>query len=143
MTRFALDPVHGLLRLQDELDRLFGQRQSGFGPSGGHVFPPINVFTDDSGYVVRAEVPGIKADQLSVNVESRQLVIAGERSAPAATPASYHRRERRFGGFSRTIQLPPEADTEHTEADVRHGVLTVRIPKLATAKARQIAVKTV
>lgn len=143
MTRFAFDPVERLLELQEELDRFFGKPLFDFSLSGANVFPAINVFTDDDGYVVRAEVPGIKADQLQVQIEAGRLSISGERPAPsdANGEASLHRRERRFGRFSRTIQLPADADPDQATAECRHGVLTVRVPKHAAAKPRSIAVQ--
>jgi len=141
MAFVSFDPVEGLLRLQDELDRFFGKPQFDLGLSGASVFPLVNVFTDADGLVVRAEVPGIKSDQLQVQVEPGRLTIAGEREQAAAKDASYHRRERRHGRFSRTVQLPRDLDPERAAADCRNGVLTVRIPKHAAAKPRQIEVR--
>lgn len=141
MTRFAFDPVERLLQLQGELDRFFGKPQFNLGLSGANVYPPINVFTDADGFVVRAEVPGIKPDQIAIQVENGQLTITGERPAPAGDQVSVHRRERPFGRFARTIQLPPDIDAEHASAECRNGILTVRIAKQAAAKPRSIAVQ--
>lgn len=140
MAGFAFDPVEGLMRLQEELERAFGKPLHGMGLSGGNVFPAVNVFTDADGYVVRAEVPGVKPEQLAVQVEAGQLTLSGERQPPPGD-GSYHRRERRFGRFARALQLPSDADPEQIDAEVRHGVLTVRIRKLAAARPRQVAVK--
>src|SRR5437868_4453550 len=107
MPRFPFD---SLSQLQSELDRFFGKPLVNFGLSGASVYPLVNVFTDEKGMVVRAEVPGIPADQLSVHVESGQLTISGERPAPTPADGSLHRRERQFGRFSRTLQLPPDVD---------------------------------
>jgi HSP20 family protein len=133
-------PVGGLLRLQEELDRYFGKPPSDFGLTGPNVFPPVNVFTDGEMFVVQAEVPGIKPDQLHVQVENGRLTISGER-VPATADASFHRRERRYGRFSRTIQLPRDLDTEQVRAELRNGLLTIRIPRHAAAKPRTIEVK--
>jgi len=141
MALISFDPVEGLLRLQDDLDRFFGKPQFDFGLGGANVFPFVNVFTDEEGLVVRAEVPGIKPEQLEVQVEPGRLCITGERQQETATDASYHRRERRHGRFSRTVQLPRDLDAEQASADCRNGVLTVRIPKHAAAKPRQIEVR--
>src|SRR5262249_4775871 len=136
----SFDPVARLLRLQEELDRFFGKPQFDLGLSSANVFPLVNVFTDTDGLVVRAEVPGTKPDQLHLEVEPGRLTISGERKAPE-TNASLHRRERAHGTFSRTIQLPRDLDPEQARAEYRHGVLTVRIPKHAAARPRQIEVQ--
>lgn len=141
MTRVSFDPVEGLLHLQSELDRFFGKPLYDFGLTGPNVFPLINVFTDTEGMVVRAEVPGIKPDLIKVSLEAGHLTISGERPQAAGKDGSYHRRERQFGTFSRSIQLPRDLDTEHATAECRHGVLTVRIPKQAAAKPRSIEVR--
>lgn len=138
MTSFRFD---SLSRLQEELDRFFGKPFGAFGPSGANVFPPVNVFTDTEGILVRAEVPGIPADKLSVQVEAGQLTISGERPAPDYAKASVHRRERQFGRFSRTLQLPPDVDPDQVSAECRNGVLTVRLGRQAAAKPRQISVR--
>jgi HSP20 family protein len=138
MTRFPFD---SLSRLQEELDRFFGKPLGTFGLSGANVFPPINAFSDPEGVVVRAEVPGIPADKLSVQVESGHLTISGERPAPDYSKTSVHRRERQFGRFSRTLQLPADVDPDQIHAECRNGVLTVRLGRRAAAKPRQITVQ--
>ena len=141
MALVSFDPVGGLLRLQEELDRFFGKPLYDQGLTGPNVFPLVNVFSDkEGGLVVRAEVPGIKPGALNLQVEAGRLTIGGERAA-GETKASYHRRERGCGTFSRTLHLPADLDGEKAEAEYRNGVLTVRIPKLASAKPRQIAVR--
>ncbi len=138
MTRFPFD---SLSQLQTELDQFFGKPLVNSGLSGGSVYPLVNVFTDDDGLVVRAEVPGIAPEKLSVLVEDGQLTISGERAAPDPADGGVHRRERQFGRFSRTLQLPPDVDPEQVTAECRNGVLTVRLAKHPAAKPRQIAVR--
>lgn len=135
------DPLERLLDLQRELER-FLHNPTGFdlGPSGGGVYPPINVFGDRDGIVVRAEVPGVAPEGLAVEIERRRLTISGERAHDPQTSGSYHRHERQFGKFSRTIQLPPDLDASKAVADCRNGVVTIRIPKAEAAKPRQIKV---
>jgi HSP20 family protein len=136
------DPVQGLLSLQHELDRFFHKPQGyDLGPSGVGVFPPINVFGDGDGIVVRAEVPGVEPSAIDVQIENRTLTISGERREPARNKGSYHRRERRYGKFSRSLQLPDRLDSEQATAECRHGLLTVRIPQRAEAKPRQVKVE--
>lgn len=143
LVSFRGSPLDSLLQLQSGLERFFKNPSSGLdlGPAGGNVFPPLNLFLDrHGGHVVRAEVPGVKPDQIQLEIEPRRLTITGERAAPEAGQGSYHRRERGFGRFSRTIQLPDDLDPASATAEVRNGVLTVRIAKRADARPRQIKV---
>ena len=136
------DPVGGLLTLQRELERVF-DKPFGFdlGPSGRGVFPPVNVFADKDGYVVKLEVPGIGPENVNIESEGRTLTISGKREVPPPSEGSFHRRERGAGQFARSFQLPADVDTARAEASYKHGILTVRIPKKEEAKPRQIAVK--
>ena len=138
----GFDPVGGLLALQRELERVF-DKPYGFdlGPSGRGVFPPVNVFADKDGYVVKLEVPGVAPDNVAIETEGRTLTISGKREVPPPTEGSFHRRERGTGQFSRSFQLPADVDTSRAEASYKHGILTVRVPKKEEAKPRQIAVK--
>ncbi len=136
-----VDPIQSLMRLQSALERSSGKPLFDFGLSGPSVFPPVNLFTTADGLVVRAEVPGIRPNDLQLTVEPGRLTVAGERAPQTAAQGSYHRRERQCGSFSRVIQLPQDLDTANIEAEIRNGVLTVRIPKAAVAKPRAIEVK--
>jgi HSP20 family protein len=134
------EPVEALLNLQRDLDTFF-QRPLGvdFGTFG--VFPPTNIFRDQDGVVIRAEVPGVAPDSVNVNVERNTLTITGERSRDVDTKGSFHRRERRFGKFSRSLRLPVDLEGEKATAECKDGVLTVRVPKRAEAKPKQILIK--
>jgi HSP20 family protein len=143
--RFSeLDPFQGLPSLQSELDRLLrSPLLSDFGPSGAGVFPAINVFSDPEGaMIVRAEVPGVDSSAIDISIENRVLTIAGERPEPQSRKGSYHRRERRFGKFSRSVQLPRDLDTDRATAQCKDGLLTVTIPKRPEARPRQVEVTT-
>lgn len=103
MTVFR-DPFNELLRLQQELESLLDRPTSevSFAPSAAGVFPPVNVFRDRQGdVVIRAELPGVKSEDIEVTCEAQRLTIKGERKAESGENAAYHRRERRSGKFSR------------------------------------------
>jgi HSP20 family protein len=137
-----LDPVGHLLALQQELDRF--QRNPGvsLGPSGYGAFPPVNLFEDREGMVAIAELPGVETEALKVTGQGRTLTVSGERRRETPSDSTgYHRRERPFGEFSRSIQLPENLDLANASASVAAGVLTVRIPKAESAKPRQIRVQ--
>jgi len=125
------------------MDELFGALSSGTLPrlSAG-VFPLTNVTEDKENYYVRAELPGIKSNELDIQVTAEGISISGERKIPVeGNNVRYHRREREAGKFSRSINLPGEIDVNKVEASMKNGVLKVTIPKSEAAKPRQITVK--
>lgn len=109
------------------------------GAVGG--FPSLNVWEEGDVVYAEAEVPGVKAEDLDLSVVGRELTVKGRRAAPAAPDATYHRRERGFGEFSRTVKLPVDVDGDKVEASLVDGVLQISLPKAASAKPRKINVK--
>jgi HSP20 family protein len=106
------------------------------------VFPLLNLTEDKEAYRVRAELPGMKAEDMDISVTGNNLAISGERKIAAeAKEAKYHRRERESGRFSRMISLPGEVEAEKIEANLANGILTMVLPKAEKAKPRQITVK--
>ena len=138
----AADPFAALARLQSALDRVF-EKPVGFdlGLSGQGVFPAVNVFSDDGGYVLRLELPGVPPENLTVESRENALSIAGKRETEAPAGGSLHRRERSGAEFPRSFQLPEDAEPGGAEARYEHGILTVRVPKREEAKPRQIEVR--
>jgi HSP20 family protein len=124
------------------MERLFDSL-SGFAdhrPAG--VFPAINVSEDTESVYVRAELPGLEVGDLDINMENNTLTIAGERKKPAADEqASYHRREREWGSFSRSFTLNTRVDADKVQARYVDGILTVILPKAVESKPRQITVQ--
>jgi HSP20 family protein len=105
------------------------------------VFPLVNLAEDKDKYYVRAELPGVKGDELNIQVTGNNLAISGERKIAAEEEsARYHRREREAGTFSRMIGLPGEIDSDKVEASLENGILTVVISKAEIAKPKQITV---
>jgi HSP20 family protein len=96
---------------------------------------------DKNIYYVRAEMPGIKADDIDISVTGNNLSISGERKiASEAENVRYHRREREAGTFNRIVSMPGEVDADKVEARHERGILTVVIPKAEAAKPKQITV---
>ncbi|MGA7144018.1 MAG: Hsp20/alpha crystallin family protein [Desulfobacterales bacterium] len=130
-------------RLRREVDDLYGAFSGGAlpMPSAG-VFPLSNVTEDNDNYYVRAELPGVKSEDLEIQVTAKGLSIAGERKIPVeGNNVKYHRREREAGKFSRLINLPDDIDVDKVDAKLENGILTMTIPKAEKTKPRQIAVK--
>jgi HSP20 family protein len=104
------------------------------------VFPLINLTEDKDNYYVRAELPGVKSDELDIQVTGNNLAISGERKIAAQEDARYHRREREAGTFSRIVGLPGEVDTDKVEARLENGILSIVVSKAEIAKPKQISV---
>jgi HSP20 family protein len=146
LVRFdPFDPVSNLLGLQSEIQRFLRNPSFSLGPSGYGAFPPVNIFEDAEGNaIIIAEAPGIDPAQLVITGRGNTLTISGERAREEVPELKgYHRRERRFGKFSRSIQLSNELDLNTANASYQAGVLSVRVNKAEAAKPRQISVQTV
>lgn len=129
-------------RLRREMDRLFtGFR--GFRPLRVGVFPLLNVSEDKDNLYVRAELPGINPKDIEISVEGDTLTLRGERkSAEVGENVSYHRREREFGRFRRSLTLPTRIDADKVEAVFKNGILQITLPKAEEVRPKQITVKT-
>ena len=130
-------------RLRREMDDLYGALSGGTlpMPSAG-VFPLLNLTEDTKNYYIRAELPGIKSNELDIQVTGEGISISGERNIPReGENAKYHRREREAGKFSRLINFPGQVDVEKVEAAMENGVLKVTVPKSEASIPRQITVK--
>jgi HSP20 family protein len=136
------EPFGEMDRLRREMDRLidtFSGRR-GTVPHAG-VFPAVNVSEDIENLYVRAELPGVAAEDIEITTEENNLIIKGERRIVAeGEKVSYHRRERDAGKFRRVTSLPTRVDTSKVTAVCKNGVLTVKLPKAAEVKPRQIEV---
>jgi HSP20 family protein len=116
--------------------------RAGYGAPGSGVFPPMNVSQDADNFYVRAEIPGIKANELQITAVKNRLSIAGKREIQSENDkVSYHRKERPEGSFNRSFTLPTELDVDHIEARYADGILNLKLPKAEAAKPRLISVK--
>ncbi len=132
-------PWEELGRMRQQLDQMFDESPHRRVSAG--VFPLINLTEDRDKYYVRAELPGVKGDELDIQVTGKNLAISGERKIAAEEEgARYHRREREAGTFSRMIGLPGEVDTDKVEAKLENGILNIVVSKAEVAKPKQISV---
>lgn len=130
-------------RLRSEIDRIF---QEGLGGSlfreRSGVFPPVNVYEDKDRYMLTAELPGVRPEDVEITVTEESVTLRGQRKPEdGGEKANYHRRERESGSFRRVVSLPERIDPNKVEATSRHGVLYVTLPKAEDVKPRQIRVK--
>lgn len=129
--------------LRNQMNRfmsLFDDGQAARRVSG--VFPLVNITEDKDRYYIRAELPGIKGEEIDVQVTANNISISGERVIEKEdNGVKYHRREREAGSFSRAITLPGDINSDGVEAGMINGILTIAVPKAEAAKPRQITVK--
>ncbi len=137
-----------LTRLAEQMDRLFDDvffnldRPTWLtAPTTMTVYPPINVWEDETNLYVEADVPGLKMDDLEVLVEGNQLTLRGERKFEQREKANFYRCEQTGYRFHRVITLPVEIDADKVEARLHDGVLHITLPKVESARARKIQVK--
>ncbi|RNC65433.1 MAG: Hsp20/alpha crystallin family protein [Desulfuromonadales bacterium] len=110
----------------------------------GDFYPSVDIFEDGTDLVVKAEIPGIRKEDIDVRITGESVTIAGmKRSEEKVEKKDYYRLERSFGTFSRTLRIPVEVQSDKAKASFRDGILEVRIPKAqeAKAKSKKIAVE--
>lgn len=144
ITRF--DPLGEMVSLRHAMDRLF--EDSVVSPlswrtiSGGDgITPPLDVHETDDHIVVTAVLPGLKPDDVEITMVGQTLTLRGEMKAgDEVETEQYLYRERRYGSFSRTLQLPVRVEGDKAEAAFTDGILTLRVPKAEEVKPRQIRI---
>ena len=130
-----------LNRMRRHLDHVFGQLGEGqpVQQTSG-VFPLINLTESKDAYIVRAELPGVSAEDLDIQTTGRNISVTGRRQLDPDKSAKYHRRERETGRFARAVALPGDIDREGVSATLKDGILQVTAPKSEAAKPRQIKI---
>lgn len=104
--------------------------------------PSLDVYEEKDAVVVKAELPGMKKEDVEVNLAGENLTIKGEKKEDKEVKEEdYYRRERSYGSFLRTVALPCEVKSDEIKASFKDGVLEVRMPKTEDAKKKSIAVK--
>jgi len=127
-------------QLQREMNRLFDSTSRGQVFSAPN-YPAINIWTNDNGQLISAEMPGVHPDDIDIDVTGDALSISGDRKPDeVAKDARYHRRERSYGSFSRTIQLPFMVDTNKVEANFKNGILMISLPRAEADKPKKITI---
>jgi len=128
-------------QLQREMNRLF-EGSTEKHTLGSRKYPAINLWANEEGQIIRAEMPGIKVDDINIDVTSDTLTISGSRTHDEAVENThYHRQERGYGSFTRTLQLPFMIDTGSVEAIFKNGVLEIKLQRAESDKPKKIAVK--
>jgi HSP20 family protein len=130
------DPFGEMQRLTDQMFRnwAFDERRT--------FAPAVDIYEDNEAISVRAELPGIKPEDVKISVENNVLTLSGERKLERSEEREgYHRIESSYGVFSRSFALPESVNADAVEADMNEGILTVRIPKKPEVAPKRIQVK--
>lgn len=147
MAIVRFDPFGDLTSMQDRINRIFGEaylrNNEDDVTNRGDWRPPVDIHENDQHEIVlRAELPGLKREDLDIRVENNTLILRGERKRDAEVKQeSYHRVERVYGAFSRSFSLPTTVNTEQVKATFADGVLTISLPMREEARPRQIQVQ--
>jgi HSP20 family protein len=142
-----MNPFRELEEMEKRLSTMFG-RQS-LRPDGEKEAltvvewsPLVDISEDDKEYLIKAEVPDIKKEDIKLAVQDDVLTISGERKSEKEEKGKrYHRVERTYGSFMRSFTLPEDADGSRVSADYKDGMLNVHLPKSEKAKPKSIEVK--
>ncbi len=141
------EPLHELDELQNRLSTLFGRAPVNKSEGGRESMrvaqwaPLVDISEDEKEYLIKAELPEVKKDEVKVSVQDDVLSITGERKYEMEeNNKKVHRVERAYGSFARTFTVPEDADAEHVAAEFRDGILQVHLPKSEKAKPKSIDV---
>jgi len=129
-------------RLQRDMNRLLAGTSRWPGSGTAPSYPAMNVWTDQDGVVVTAELPGINPEDMDISVKNETLTVQGYRAPDEVQEGeTYHRRERGSGRFTRSLQLPFQVESGKVAASYQKGVLTITLPRAQADKPKKIAIK--
>jgi HSP20 family protein len=139
------EPMRELDSLQGDMNRLFDRFFEGGRTANGSTarrwIPAMDLVETEDHLVLRGDLPGMTEDDVNIEIKDNVLTVSGERKAEHEDKGEgYHRVERSFGTFSRSLSLPHGVDPERVEAEFENGVLEVRIPKPAEAKPTRVQI---
>lgn len=137
------EPFRDLLSLRTDFDRLFNTFFGRWPENANESWAPVVDIAETDGHIkVKAELPGMKKEDLKVTVKDSTLYISGERKQEEETKdKTYHRIERSYGRFCRTLSLPIEVDADKIKASYKDGILLVTLPKQESLKPKDIEVE--
>lgn len=136
-------PYREMLSLRDAVDRLFDEYTISDWPETATELPvAIDMYETDGHLVVSSSLPGVKADDIEIDVNDSRMTIKGEfKVEEEQGKGDIHYQERRYGRFCRTVAIPPNIEQDEIEAEFEDGVLKVRLPKPEESKMKRIEVK--
>ena len=137
------EPVNEMMTLREAMDRLFDDAFTRPVTMGGvSGMPAIDLYQNDDEVVVKAALPGLKADDVQISVTEDMLTLRGEfKQETEQKEVTYHIREHRVGTFERTVMLPTDVQTDKAKANFENGILTIALPKAEAVKPKTITIK--
>jgi HSP20 family protein len=139
------EPAREMMTLREAMDRLFDDaftRPLSLRDSWSMATPAINMYQTDNDVIVKASIPGIKAEEVQINITGDVLTLKGEvRNEEERKERAWHIREQRFGSFERSIALPTAVKSDQAEAVFENGILTITLPKADEVKPKTINIK--
>jgi HSP20 family protein len=140
--RPLFDFQNELNQMRSHLDDLLASGRGNGREASMCPFPLLNAWETSDSLYVEAELPGLALEDLEIYMtDTSTLAIKGHRKAPELAGGKWHRRERDFGAFERSLPLPTAINGDQVEASFKHGVLTIKLPKAAELQPRKIEVK--
>ena len=136
--------MNPLTRIHDEMDDLFGNffEKWDLPIMNKGRWPALDVVENDNEFVVKAEVPGCKAEDIDISVNNNRLIISGEKKQDEEKKEkNYYHLERSYGSFRREINLGSEIDANKIDATYKDGILSIKLPKTEKTKPVKIKVK--
>lgn len=134
------EALDAFMNFQQSLDQLRSSNWLEPGTSGSGSYPPMNIFREGDDLVIITEIPGVRKEDLQIQVHENTLRIAGSKQVAYGDGVSMHRRERLAGRFDRSIALPIEIDAQQVRAEYRDGILALHLPRAERSKPRSISV---
>ncbi len=138
------DPFRDMLSMRRQMDQMMNDMlgEEGTTTQHGEYLLPLDVSENDDHYIVKASLPGVKPDNIDVTYRNGMLTISGEtKKEQNVENEQYHMRERSYGTFRRSINLPGDINPDKIDAHFEDGVLTLELPKSEEAKPKRIPVK--
>ena len=137
------EPAREMMTLREAMDHLFDDAFTRpLTLRDGWSAPAINMYQTDDEIVVKASLPGVKADEVQINITGEILTLKGEtKQMEENKDQAWHMREQRWGTFERSIALPTEVIADQARAEFENGILTISLPKAEEVKAKTINIK--
>jgi HSP20 family protein len=139
------EPVREMMTLREAMDRLFDDaftRPFSVRDGWSMASPAIDMYQTDNDVVVKASIPGIKAEEVQINITGEILTLKGEiKQEEERNDRAWHIREQRFGSFERSVVLPTDVKSDQAEAVFENGILTITLPKADEVKPKTINIK--
>lgn len=137
------EPAREMMSLRDAMDRLFDDAFTRpLSVRDGWSAPAVDMYQTDDEIVVKAALPGIKSDEVQINITGEVLTLKGEvKQNEEKKEKAWHIREQRYGSFERSVVLPTDVVADKAKAEFENGILTVTLPKADEVKPRTITVK--